>query len=139
MVWERAVLLFWAHRWIDCEWGRRISSGATAGRLQGVYFWHTFDPRPLLLGSSTLSSQPPHKRALCMSARICQTKLYSIAPPLASQSLGMSIALPGAGNRGAVAGREDQKGARSRMETSALLSPSPGSITRCCLLSDSPP
>lgn len=81
MVWERAVLLFWAHRWIDCEWGRRISSGATAGRLQGVYFWHTFDPRPLLLGSSTLSSQPPHKRALCMSARICQTKLYSIAPP----------------------------------------------------------
>lgn len=66
----------------------------------GLFLAHIRPPDLSFLGPSTLHSQPPHKRALCGSAKRCQMHLYSLVPPPPlPQSLGSSIALPGAGNR----------------------------------------
>lgn len=88
--------------------GLRFFFGPTDGRAgvgcshswrarAGLFLAHIPPPALSFSGPSTLGSQPPHKRALCGSARTCPGHLYSM-PPL-PQSLGMSIALPGAGNR----------------------------------------
>lgn len=47
---EEAVILMWTHRWTGWGWGRRTGPEATAGEFAGVYFWHPFDPRPLIPG-----------------------------------------------------------------------------------------
>lgn len=60
--------------------GREALQTQLEGRRGSISGTHS-TPRPLLLGPSTLSSQTPHKRALCISARRCQMHLYSIALP----------------------------------------------------------
>lgn len=130
MVWGDPGLLLWPHRWTGCGWGRRVNSEATAGGLWGVYFWHALNPQtshPWIL--HTKFSTPTQKGLVCECWEMPNASLFDCPPPL-PQSLGMSIAPPGAGHRkkGAVSGREDQAGARVQMETSAPPSPSPVSI-----------
>lgn len=49
--------------------------------LGGLFLAHIRPPDLSFLDPSTLSSQPPHKRALCRSAKRCQMHLYSLASP----------------------------------------------------------
>ena len=98
---------------------------ATAGGLERVYFWHTFDPQTSLGPLHTQFSAPTQKGLVWAYWEI-PVCLYS-GPPTLPQSLGTSIAPPGAGNRKRAG---DQTGARGRVKKAALpLVPAPSFLT----------
>jgi hypothetical protein len=127
------VLLLWTHRWTGWGGGEQGLQPQLEG-LRGVYFWHPFDPRPLIPTLPRLALNPTQKGLVWECQKMPNASLYHCPLP---QSLGMSITPPGAGDRKGGAGTRHKpkvKG-KSQPHLPLWLPPNPcHPPTHACLL-----